>query len=291
MHKSNATVPVFSGILTLALAAAPDPSARAATSAGPYTWQTNLPFSAFGLSSTYDVDATGIDPGKPVGLVMHFHGDGAYGYLHPNDSYALGGPEGIRAVARAYNMITVSALTPDRATGNLTWWWAGADYANYVYALIDYIYNEYPIDHSRVWLTGYSGGAQFISQYYLPAYAGSGQIANGGAAMFGGGEDPLAASPQAAVINPIPAGFKRNFHMYWGAGTADGPDGTGWIGGYLSAQHGIAWYQGQGFTQIASYFPVGWCHATTDTCESFEWQFGHYLHEQLDEIFQSGFDR
>lgn len=230
----------------------------------------------------------GIDPSKSIGLVLDFHGDGAYGYNNPNSTYSLGGADGIRAVAREYNMITVSAKTPDRATGDLTWWYQGADYADYVHALINRVYSQYNIDKERVWLAGYSGGAQFITQYYLPEFGGSGQIENGGAVIFGGGDDPTGGDPQLGTINPIPANFKQNFRMFWGTGTADGPDGSGWEGGYKSAQDGYAWYSGQGFTNLHTYYPQGWCHDTSSTCTSFEWKFGAYLRQQLQQAYPNG---
>lgn len=267
------------------------PQANASTSGGSggaYTWQANKSFTGGGFTSTYHIDASGIDTTKPVGLVLDFHGDGAYGYNNPNSSYALGGTNGIRAVAREYNMITVSVLTPDRATGDLTWWWRGNGYANYVQALITQVYSQYDIDKSHVWMTGFSGGAQFISQYYLPEFAGSGLIEGGGALMFGGGDDPTGADPQAATINPIPASFKQNFNMFWGTGTADGPDGTGWEGGYKSAQDGYAWYSNQGFTNLDTYYPAGWCHSTTNNCTSFESKFGTYLRQQLQAAYPNG---
>lgn len=267
------------------------PTANASTSGGSggaYTWQTNKSFTAAGFTSTYHIDASGIDTTKPIGLVLDFHGDGAYGYNNPGSTYALGGADGIRAVAREYNMITVSAKTPDRATGDLTWWWRGNSYANYVQALITEVYSKYDIDKQHVWLTGFSGGAQFISQYYLPEFAGSGLIEGGGALMFGGGDDPSGADPQAATINPIPASFKQNFNMFWGSGTADGPDGTGWEGGYQSAQDGYDWYSNQGFTNLDTYYPSGWCHSTTNNCTSFEYKFGTYLRQQLQAAYPNG---
>lgn len=267
------------------------PNAYASTSGGSggaYAWQTNQSFTGGGFTSKYHIDATGIDLNKSIGLVVDFHGDGAYGFNNPNSSYSLGGTNGIRAVAREYNMITVSALTPDRATGDLTWWWRGADYADYVYALINHIYSKYNIDKSRVWLEGYSGGAQFITQYYLPEYGGSGQIENGGSVVFGGGDDPSGGDPQHGTINPIPSSFKQNFRMFWGAGTADSADGTGWEGGYKSAQDGYAWYGNQGFVNRTTYYPQGWCHSTSNTCTSFESKFGTYLRQQLQSAYPNG---
>ena len=275
-------------VASVGLTTTPSYASTSGGSGGAYTWQTNKSFTAAGYTSTYHIDASGIDPTKPVGLVVDFHGDGAYGYKNPGSNYALGGVDGIRAVAREYNMITVSILTPDRATGDLTWWWRGNSYADYVQALLTQVYGQYNIDKQHVWLTGFSGGAQFITQYYLPEFAGSGLIEGGGALLFGGGDDPTGADPQAATVNPIPASFKQNFNMFWGSGTADGPDGTGWEGGYKSAQDGYTWYQNQGFTKLSTYYPSGWCHSTTSTCTSFEYKFGTYLRQQLQAAYPNG---
>lgn len=284
MARSKANIHVMSAV-AVALCIGCLQTADASSSGGIgglYEWQTNKSFNNGTYTSKYHIDASGIDRSKPVGIVIHLHGDGAYGFNNPNSSYALGGNEGIRAVARRHNMITLSVLTPDRDTGDYTWWWQGVGYAKYIHDLIDHIYGKYNIDKTRVWFVGYSGGAQFITQYYLPEYAGSGQVETGGALMFGGGDNPLTGDPERGVVNGIPTDFKQRFRMYWGAGTADGPDGSGWYGGYAAAKSGVDWYRNRGFTNLHTHYPQGWCHETTNACDSFEEKFGHYLNEQLE---------
>lgn len=251
-------------------------------SGGVYTNQYNLSFTGGGFTSKYHLFAQGIDPTKPIGLVLNFHGDGAYGFNNPNSTYSLDadGDAGTVKVARDYNMITVSILTPDRATGDYTWWWRGANYADFVYALVNNLYTKYDVDKTRIWFDGYSGGAQFITQYYVSEYGGSGQFENGGALMFGGGDTPQSGDPQPGTVNPIPDSVKQNFRMWWGAGTKDLADRY-WNGGLDSAQKGEAYYRSIGFVNTSHYYPEGWCHDTSSTCQSFEYQFAPYLRQQL----------
>lgn len=258
-------------------------------SGGSYTNQYNLTYTGGGFTSKYHLFAQGIDPTKPIGLVLNFHGDGAYGFNNPNSNYSLDadGTAGTVKVARDYNMITVSILTPDTATGDRTWWWRGADYADFVYALINNVYTKYNIDKRYIWFDGYSGGAQFITQYYISEYGGSGQFESGGALMFGGGDTPQSGDPQPGTVKPIPDSVKKSFRMWWGAGTRDLPDQY-WNGGLDAAQKGEAYYRSIGFINTSHYYPEGWCHDTSGSCQSFEYQFAPYLRQQLALAYPNG---
>jgi hypothetical protein len=207
-------------------------------SAAPMVDRTNVAFSAGGLSSQYHVFAGGLDVTQPLGLLLQFHGDGAYEFLHPSSSYSLGGSNGIVAKARAHNLITVPVLSPDKV-GSVTWWESGSENADYVRALLTHLRSEYPaIRSDRIWLVGYSGGAQFITQFYLPKHSDT--IAGGGSVVFGGGGSPR------VVVNPFASALKDAFPMHWYTGLAD--DGSG--GSYNAlrdARAGSAFYRDQGF--------------------------------------------
>ena len=236
-----------------------------ATPVGPSTDLTNQTFTASnGLTSKYHVYAAGIT--QPAGLVLQFHGDAAYEFNNPTSSYSLGGTNGIIQNARTRGYITVPVLAPD-TTGTVTWWENGATNADYVRDLLAKLKTVYGIREDKVWLVGYSGGAQFITQFYLPKHSGT--ITGGGAVIFGGGDSP------AVTVQPFAAGFKAAFPMFWYTGADD--DGSSSSDGYdalSDAVAGEAWYSGQGFTTGHTY-PAGVAHNLSG-------RFGNVVGARLD---------
>lgn len=73
------------------------------------------------------------------------------------------------AEARKKNMVLVVPISPDRqARGNGITWWEEADAnGDWFRALQSSLTARYGLDTSRVWLTGYSGGAEFITYELL----------------------------------------------------------------------------------------------------------------------------
>ena len=223
-------------------------------SGGALTDVTGVNYSASNAySSKYHLFAAGLDWTKPVGLLVHFHGDGAFEYNNPTNAWMLGGTNGMIAHAKARNMILLVPLTPDDAVGRFTWWtWYGKEEnPRYARDLIAYILGRYKIDKKRIWLSGYSGGSQFITRYLLPHFGVDLGIVGGGFICFGGGQAP------AASFSPYNPAFKAAWHCRWvvGAlddGTESGSDGFNAI---AAANAGAAWYAGQGFvtevTQLA----------------------------------------
>lgn len=196
---------------------------------------------------------------QPLGLVLQFHGDGAYEFKNPSDSYSLGGPDGVRQVALDYNMICVPILTPN---ADETWWSTGNSNADFVNSLVsNVIFKQYNIDRSRIWLSGFSGGAQFISQYLVPEY--SALFVDGGAVIAGGGGQPN-GNDDPSTINPFTTYFKQHFAMHWYTFTGD----TGWdddgYNAYADAQIGRQWYVNNGFTQTSARYPAGGGHGSLD---------------------------
>ncbi len=232
--------------------------------AATYTNQTNVSFtSSAGVTSQYHVYAAGVT--EPAGLLLQFHGDGAYEFNNPTSSYSLGGASGIVAQAKARNFITVPVLSPDRASG-ITWWRTGSKNADYVRELVADLKVRYGVRTDRIWLVGYSGGAQFISQYFVPKY--SSVIDGGGAIVIGGGDKPAVS---AAAFS---AGFKANFPMHWYTGANDtGWDGDGW-NALAAAQRGQAWYANAGLRTTYEW-PAGVSHTLNG-------KFGEIVAKQLD---------
>ncbi len=205
-----------------------------------------------GLRSQFHIYAAQIDPRKPVGLMIQFHGDGAYEFNNPNSTYFLGGPLGLRAEAAKRNMVLLVARTPD-VEGSITWWESGVANADYARDLIQsQALDRYDIDTTRVWLVGYSGGAQFVTKFLLPKY--SAMFGGGGAVIFGGGGRP------SITVTPFAPSFVSRFPMHWYTGALD--DGT--CAGHTynalgDAQGGSAYYGGLGFTATLET-PAGMCH-------------------------------
>ena len=237
---------------------------RGASGAVPTTNQTNLSFtSSAGVTSQYHVYAAGVT--EPAGLLLQFHGDGAYEFKNPTSSYSLGGTKGIVAQALSRNLITVPVLSPDRS-GDVTWWEAGSHNADYVRDLLVDLRARYNVPADRIWLVGYSGGAQFITQFFVPKY--SSLITGGGAVIIAGGERP-AVTPQ-----PFSAAVRANFAMHWYTGANDtGWDGDGW-NALAAAKSGEAWYTSNGF-RTSHEWPAGVSH-------TLDGNFGGILARQLD---------
>ncbi|WP_432558906.1 hypothetical protein [Granulicoccus sp. GXG6511] len=203
---------------------------------GAYNDRTNQTFTASnGLSSRYHVYAAGVPQDHAAGLVLQFHGDGAYEFNNPTSTYSLGGANGIIAQARGRGYITVPVLAPDRV-GSVTWWENGAANADFVAELVDSLKAAYNLDTEDIWLVGYSGGAQFITQFYLPRH--SAQIDGGGAVVFGGGGSPR------VTARPFAPDLVRDFPMHWYVGALDTGPG---FNALAAARSGASWYAQRGF--------------------------------------------
>lgn len=206
-----------------------------------YSDRTFQPFTASnGLSSKYHVYAAGVPQNHAAGLVLQFHGDGAYEFANPTSTYSLGGPSGLVAQARSRGYITVPVRSPD-TVGDITWWENGSANADFVADLLGTLEAGYTIDTEDIWLVGYSGGSQFITQFFLPKYSST--IDGGGTVVFGGGGAPRVSA------QPFASGLIADLPMHWHTGGAD--NGTTVSDGYnalLDAQKGSAWYAAHGFT-------------------------------------------
>lgn len=229
------------GALALGLAAVP------AVTAGPWPAadEEDVAFTASnGLSSTYHVYAEGVP--APAGLLIWTHGDGAYEYHNPDSDYVMGGPQGVRALAKDEGYVVVSALAPDR-DGTTTWWEDGEANATYLADLLTHLRGEYDIDPDDVVLAGFSGGAQFTTMYFLPAY--SHLLTGGGTVVFGGGGPPYEDAQFDEALKP-------RFDMHWATGALDDLEHSD--EGYDAlcyAREGVAYYSAAGFSTSYQWIP------------------------------------
>jgi len=207
----------------------------------------------------------------PVGLVVYLDGDGQSFHSEGNqdqDERSRGGLAGAGGVveaasARGYDVVSVRAPGDDG-----TWWMEDQDgKVRYLEQALDYVVAECGATMNRVWLVGYSGGSEFISQWFFPAYAE--RMAGGGFLLFGGGD-----APEGKMA--FSSGTKERLWLNWVTGTRDVPanslegfDGSG------HARNSLAYYRSAGFGHIWSEWP-------DDDHGSITEKFGSYVGRVLD---------
>ena len=215
--------------------------------------------------------------GAPVGLVVYLDGDGQSFHSEGNqdqDERSRGGLAGAGGVveaasARGYDVVSVRAPGDDG-----TWWMEDQDgKVRYLEQALDYVVAECGATMDRVWLVGYSGGSEFISQWFFPAYAE--RMAGGGFLLFGGGD-----APEGKMA--FSSGTKERLWLNWVTGTRDVPansldgfDGSG------HARNSLAYYRSVGFGHIWSEWP-------DDDHGSITEKFGSYVGRVLDVAAENG---
>ena len=209
------------------------------------------------------------------GVLFYFDGD----HLSRVGSRLLRRDSPLRAelaqVAAEFNMLSVPVLSPgslreprltdgDSYAPPLTynWWVRARSNGRMVRALIEEIALAYKVDMSRVWLTGYSGGAEFLSYELLSHDI---EWIRGGGATFigGGGADgvPVRVREQAA-LNPS---SHEHLLMSWHVGVLDGrspsarrrmaTSSEGSWSARIAVQEGSAFYEGLGARTLLQVTP------------------------------------
>ncbi|MBM3209805.1 ricin-type beta-trefoil lectin domain protein [Candidatus Saccharibacteria bacterium] len=243
---------------TLPKAATPPPVANTCLSngkGGAFSDRTYQSHSGAGKSGQYHVYAGGMPTNKPVGIIVQLHGDAAWEFSRPTS----GKLASMAAHADTYDMILVSVKAPD-TSGVVTWWEEGASNAAWLQTLLnEQVYARYNIDKSKVWFAGYSGGAQFITQYYTPKYNST--FCGGGAVIAGGG----GANSRLPGTISASSNFKKNFKMHWYTGQEDtAANAEDKFCGICAARTGAEYYKNQGFTATSTQFPAGVNHYQLD---------------------------
>ena len=150
-------------------------------------------------TSRYHVLDGGVDRSRPVGVAFFFDGDST------GEDAEFWNPYGdqIRAMAaeaNRRNLVLVPVLSPEAEQAEspddqITWWLRQRDDGEWFRALARHLLQTEHLASSRVWLTGYSGGADFITDEALAQ--DSGRIRGGGATIVGGGEGDGFRPPRA----------------------------------------------------------------------------------------------
>ena len=185
------------------------------------TDRTNLSFTSNGYTSTYHLYAGGLDWSgtKPVGLLIYTDGPAQFGLKNPKDTYLMGGGAGMIAVAKKHNMILLTPLSPNRicSDGDGSCWYLGdpPGYTRWAEALVKLIQSQYPIDKKRIAFGGYSSGAQFATEYWVPL--GRCSTDNGG---WCNRCDIIWWFAEMPEVGYTPS-FRSNVHMNWNVGEKD----------------------------------------------------------------------
>ena len=210
----------------------------------------------------------------PVGLVVYLDGDGQPFHDQGGESRSERSPGGLAgaggvveaAGARGYDVVSV------RSPGDEGVWWVDDQDAKirYLEEALDYVAIECGANTERVWLVGYSGGSEFISQWFFPSYAE--RMASGGFLLFGGGD-----APEEEGSSAFPGDVKDRLWLNWVTGTRDVPetsiDGFDGIG---HARNSLNYYRTAGFRRTWSEWP-------DDDHDSITEQFGRYVGRVLDD--------
>lgn len=153
-----------------------------------------LPYRAYGRTLHYRVDNAHhleAEGTEPFGVLFFFDGD----YLLRSSSRLLSRASSLRRdladIAREHRMLCVPVLAPGTLEAPVfndptTTWWVRARKNGRVFrALAADLAERYDYDRTRIWLAGYSGGAEFIT-YELLSHSND-WLLGGGASMIGGG--------------------------------------------------------------------------------------------------------
>ena len=210
----------------------------------------------------------------PVGLVVYLDGDGQSFHSQGNqnrDERSRGGLAGVGGVveaasARGYDVVSVRAPGDDG-----TWWMEDQDgKVRYLEQALDYVVAECGATTDRVWLVGYSGGSEFISQWFFPSYAE--RMASGGFLLFGGGD-----APEEEGASAFPGDVKDRLWLNWVTGTRDVPETS--IDGFDGkghARNSRNYYRTAGFRRT-------WSEWSDDDHGSITEKFGRYVGRVLDD--------
>ena len=209
-----------------------------------------LPYRAYGRTLHYRVDnAHYLEAAQtePPGILFFFDGD----YLLRSNSRLLSRTSSLRRdladIAREHRMLCVPVLAPGTLEAPVfndptTTWWVRARRNGRVFrALAADLAERHGYDRTRIWLAGYSGGAEFIT-YELLSHSNDWLLGGGASMIGGGGSDGI---PQRFRG---PSRSLNGMLLSWHVGDRDGkaPASAGQIWSAQRAAHeGEEFYRGR----------------------------------------------
>ena len=175
----------------------------------------------------------------------------------------LAGADGIvgAATSRGYDVLSVRTPSDDGK------WWTG-DNINYLTNTIQKERTSHGINLDQLWLVGYSGGSEFITQSFFPQYAES--MNAGGFLVFGGGNAP---KDQTGVSFSTQA--RSTFSLNWVTGKWDSSKDYDALG---NAKKGLAFYSSAPDVS----FRHTWSDWPNNNHENITKHFGRYVGIVLD---------
>lgn len=204
------------------------PPSASGGSGGPVGESQHRFTAANGKVSTWKIIAPTDVATKTYGLNIHLHGDGGgdYSWLYrPN-----------ARIAQKHGLLGVVVMAPNASR---RWYQDGVRNAEFLHELIQKdILTRFNIDRTRIYFSGVSGGAQFLTGQFIPLY---GLNYNTGAVLLCGGpanwQREFRTSPE----------FLSRFRLYWYSGTAD----------FLYSQivEGMRWYKSRGMQVESEMIP------------------------------------
>ena len=218
-----------------------------------------------GTASPYQLHPS--NSGGTSGLLVYLHGDGAYSYNNADSMQTM------RAVAAKHNLTMIVPLVPSGSSES--WWQAPDRNGTWLRELIENVaYGQYQIDKNRVVLSGFSGGTDFLSRYFM---SGHWDIlpCGGGAVLMGGGGRPFKVKNGG-----FSTAFKNNVNLHYYTGLQDNGVVSNQCNSTYDAletsREGAAYYTQQGFS-VSSSNPAGTDHCNVDQAKIVDQQVGGTL--------------
>lgn len=215
--RAAAAVLVLLAVVALWWAA--EPSHRAEGVSRHVATRYSIPFADGDQASRYHVVADHLGTVARPGAVFFFDGD--YPDRASSRFATARGDQSVQELARTANQhgmlfVFLDTPAPSSPGQDLTWWKDAARHGTYARALIRHVLRQYAVDDRRVWLEGWSGGAEFVGGELLAH--GTDWWHGGGATLCGGG-GALGSAPQQA------SAARASLPVTWHEGEQDLPEG------------------------------------------------------------------
>lgn len=172
------------------------------------------------------------------GVLFWFHGDGQEEYDNPKSPKYIGGYNGILAVAKRHNM---QLIVPEAPSNDGIWWKHGEENGKWATALIE----KEKQNSERVYLAGFSGGAEELSYFIIPNLETIG-VTKGSATLFAGGGSPVVEGLTKSITKSKTV--RGSYSLNWVVGSGD----SGWDDDGFNAltvtKQGYHFYRSQGWS-------------------------------------------
>ena len=223
---------------------------------GTLTDQKNITWASNTVSSIYHQKASHLTGNGPFPLVVHLHGDGYEEVTNYGNNVTTSVAYGYEKTATDAGALFVMPRTPD--TTNQTWY-DKATSTTWLVNLIKMIKAQYNVDEQRIFISGYSGGAEELSYNLICDYHTLFQ--GGGAMMLGGG----GANGLTGFTGVPSQKVKDDFLLRWWYGEKDNgvPPSDTSIDAVTVSAGGQKWYQDRGFNTARTMIP-GKNHYTSE---------------------------